>query len=81
MEGLNEETNDEGAENDDVVVETPPNQQAQEVNEPPTPDMGQTRPKRTVKPNPRYSPEVYDVSRVGIKSRTRSRRSVRRAGK
>ena len=80
LEGLNERL-DDGVGNDDVVIETPPNQQTQEVNEPPTPSLAQTRPRRTAKPNPKYSPEVYDVSHVGIKSRTRSRRSVRRAGK
>ena len=79
LEGLNEQP-DDGVEYNNVVAGTPLNQQVQEVNEPATPDMGQTRPKRTRKPNPKYSPEVYDVSHVGIKSRTRSRRSVRRAG-
>ena len=78
LEGLNEQL-DDGVGNDDVVIETPPNLQTQEVNEPPTPNMGQTRPRRTAKPNPKYSPEIYDVSYIGVKSRTRSRRSVRRA--
>ena len=32
-----------------------------------------------VKPNPKYSPEGYDLSYVGIKSRTRNRKSIRRA--
>ena len=36
------------------------------------------RPKRSPKPNSKYSPEVYDLSYVG--KRTRSRRSIRRAG-
>ena len=78
LQGLNEQPADGGVD-DDVVVETPPTQQTPEVDEPPTPNM--TRPRRATKPNPKYSPEVYDVSHVGIKSRTRSRRSVRRAGK
>ena len=78
LQGLNEQPADGGVDNE-VVVETPPTQQTPEVDEPPTPNM--TRPRRATKPNPKYSPEVYDVSHVGIKSRTRSRRSVRRAGK
>ena len=35
-------------------------------------------PKRSPKPNSKYSPEMYDLSYVG--KRKRSRRSVRRAG-
>jgi hypothetical protein len=41
---------------------------------------GSTRPKRSPKPNPRSSPDDYDLDYVGSKSRTRSRRSIRRAG-
>ena len=37
-----------------------------------------SRPKRSPKPNKKYSPEIYDLSYVG--KRTRSRRSIRRAG-
>ena len=44
------------------------------------PEVGSTRPKRTVKPNVKYSPDVYDLSCVGTKSRLKSRRSIRRAG-
>ena len=79
LEGHNERLDNEVG-NDDVVIETPPNQHIQEVNEPPTPDMGQTRPRRTAKPNPKYSPDTYDLSYVGVKSRVRSRRSIRRTG-
>ena len=43
-------------------------------------DIDPPRPKRKVKPNPKYSPDVYDLSYVGIKSRLRSRRSIRRTG-
>ena len=78
LEGLQEHPAD-GVVGDDVIVETPPTRQTTEVDVPPTPNM--TRPRRITKPNPKYSPEVYDVSHVGIRSRTRSRRSVRRAGK
>ena len=46
----------------------------------PEPEVGSTRPRRTVKPNPKYSSDVYDLSYVGHKSRHRSRRSIRRAG-
>jgi hypothetical protein len=42
------------------------------------PNEGSTRPKRSPKPNPKYSPNDYDLSYVGHKSWTRSRRS--RAG-
>ena len=37
-----------------------------------------SRPKRSPKPNKKYSPEIYDLSYVG--KRKRSRRSIRRAG-
>ena len=37
----------------------------------------QARPRRIPKPNPKYSPEVYDLSYVGV--RKRSRKSIRRA--
>ena len=40
-------------------------------------DAGQARPRRSPKPNPKYSPEVYDLSYVGV--RKRSRKSIRRA--
>jgi hypothetical protein len=40
-------------------------------------DGGQDRPRRSPKPNPKYSPEVYDLSYVGV--RKRSRKSIRRA--
>ena len=80
LEGLNERL-DDGVEPDEVDTETPPDQPIQEVNEPPSPSLAQTRPRRIPKPNPKYSPDTYDLSYVGVKSRTRSRRSVRRAGK
>ena len=38
------------------------------------------RPRRSPKPNPKYSPEVYDLDYVGSR-RKRSRRSIRRAAK
>jgi hypothetical protein len=41
---------------------------------------GPTRPKRSLKPNPRYSPDDYDLNCVSSKPRTKSRRSIRRAG-
>jgi hypothetical protein len=44
------------------------------------PNGGTARPTRSPKPNPKYSPDDYDLSYVGNKSRTRSRRSIRRAG-
>ena len=40
-------------------------------------EAGQARPRRSPKPNPKYSPEVYDLSYVGV--RKRSRKSIRRA--
>ena len=43
-------------------------------------DDGSTRPKRSPKPNPKYSPDDYDLNYMGSKLRTRSRRSIRRAG-
>ena len=39
---------------------------------------GQQRPRRAATPNPKYNPEVFDLSYVG--ARKRSRRSIRRAG-
>ena len=51
----------------------PPEQPVPEVSDPP-------RPRRNVKPNSKYSPDVYDLSYVGSKPRLRSRRSIRRAG-
>ena len=44
------------------------------------PNEGSTRPKRSPKPNPKYSSDDYDLNYVGSKSRTRSQRSIRRAG-
>jgi hypothetical protein len=41
---------------------------------------GSTRPKRSPKPNPKYIADDYDLNYMGGKSRTRSRRSIRRAG-
>jgi len=66
---------------DDVDIEMPPDQPIQEVNEPPSPSLAQTRPRRIPKPNPKYSPDTYDLKYVGVNSRTRSRRSVRREEK
>ena len=40
-------------------------------------DGGDDRPKRSSKPNPKYNPDVYDLSYVGV--RKRSRRSIHRA--
>ena len=40
---------------------------------------GQTRPRRSPKPNSKYNPEVFDLSYVGV--RKRSRKSIRRAGR
>ena len=39
-----------------------------------------TRPKRSPKPNPRYSPDDYNLNCVSGKPRTKSRRSIRRVG-
>ena len=36
--------------------------------------------KKMIKPNPKYSPDDYDLSYVGSTPRKRSRRSIRRAG-
>jgi hypothetical protein len=52
----------------------------EDVTEAPEPNEGSTRPKRSPKPNPKYSPDDYDLNYVGSKSRPRSRRSIRRAG-
>jgi hypothetical protein len=41
---------------------------------------GPTRPKRSPKPNPRYSPDDCDLNCVSGKPRTKSQRSIRRAG-
>ena len=57
---------------EEPVQTNQPNQLVHDINPP--------RPKRKVKPNPKYSPDVYDLSYVGIKSRLRSRRSIRRTG-
>ena len=40
---------------------------------------GHDRPRRSPKPNPKYSHEVYDLSYIGV--RKRSRKSIRRADK
>ena len=44
------------------------------------PVTDQPRPRRSPKPNPKYSPEVYDLRYVGAVPRVKSRRSIRRAG-
>ena len=44
------------------------------------PNEGSTRPKRSPKPNPKYSSDDYDLNYAGSKLRTKSRRSIRRAG-
>ncbi len=66
------------------VTEMPPEQSVETVTEsvvePTNPKLDHSRPRRTAKPNPKYSPEIYDVSYVGTTPRTRSRRSIRRAG-
>jgi hypothetical protein len=41
------------------------------------PEAVVTRPRRSVKPNPKYSPDTYDLNYIKI--RKRSRRSVRRS--
>ena len=67
-------TNDaEEHQEEHVQVRAPPEQPVPEVGDPP-------RPRRNVKPNSKYSPDVYDLSYVGSKPRLRSRRSIRRAG-
>ena len=43
-------------------------------------DDGSTRPRRSPKPNSRYSPDDYNLNCVSGKPRTKSRRSIRRAG-
>ena len=74
---------------DEVVIDThdaeeqPPHQEEQvpvTTPEHPVPDVNLPRPRRNIKPNLKYSPEVYDLSYVGIKPRLRSRRSIRRTG-
>ena len=52
----------------------------EDVTEVVEPNEGSTRPKRSPKPNPKYSSDDYDLNYVGSKSRTRSQRSIRRAG-
>jgi hypothetical protein len=42
-------------------------------------DEGSTRPRRSPKPNPRYSPDVYDLNCLKGKPRTKSRKNIRRA--
>ena len=64
----------------DAAQEQAPPVQVEKKAENPEPEVGSTRPRRTVKPNPKYSSDVYDLSYVGHKSRHRSRRSIRRAG-
>lgn len=63
----------------DVIDDQVPPVQVETVAEDPEPAVGSTRSRSNVKPNPKYSPEVYDLSYVGIKSRTRNRKSIRRA--
>ena len=75
-----QEYQDEMVENDEVAIEMAPEQLAQPVTELPNPVLDQPRPRRNAKPNSKYSPEVYDLSYVGGKQRTRSRRSIRRTG-
>ena len=74
----------EGVVDDLAVKEVPTNReqpvQVETVTELPVPDVGQTRHKRIARPNPKYSPDVYDLSYVGVRPRLRSRRSIRRAG-
>ena len=43
------------------------------------PGVGYTRPRRPPKPNPKYNPEVFDLSYVGV--RKRSKKSIRRVGR
>jgi hypothetical protein len=50
----------------------------EDVTEVQEPNGGSTRPKRS--PNPKYSSDDYDLNYVVSKLRTRSRRSIRRAG-
>ena len=64
----------------DAAQEQAPPVQVEKKAENPEPEVGSTRPRRTVKPNSKYSSDVYDLSYVGQKSRHRSRRSIRRAG-
>jgi hypothetical protein len=52
----------------------------EDVTEALEPNEGSTRSKRKPKPNPKYSSDEYDLNYVGSKSRTKSRRSIRRAG-
>ena len=62
---------------DEVVIDThdaedQPRHQEEQV------DVTLPRPRRNIKPNLKYSPEVYDLNYVGIKLRLRSRRSIQR---
>ena len=52
----------------DVVEEQPPPVQVEVEVGNPEPEVGSTRPRRTVKPNFKYSPDVNDLSYVGSKS-------------
>ena len=65
-----------------IVVDVPAGQllPAQTETELAAPVIDQPRPRRSPKPNPKYSSEVYDLSYVGAVPRVRSRRSIRRAG-
>jgi len=67
---------------DNIDVDVPAGQllPAQPEAELAAPVIDQPRPKRSPKPNPKYSSEVYDLSYVGAVPRVRSRRSIRRAG-
>ena len=63
--------------------EQPPHQEEQVPGTTPeqlVPDENLSRPRRTVKPSLKYSPDVYELSYVGTKPRLRSRRTIRRAG-
>jgi hypothetical protein len=52
----------------------------EDVTEAQEPNDGSTRPKRSPNPNSKYSSDDYDLNYVGSKSRTKNRRSIRRAG-
>ena len=68
---------DEELEGTQDVIEAPL-EMDQQIPDPVPVVEGGSRPKRSPKPNQKYSPEIYDLSYVG--KRTRSRRSIRRAG-
>ena len=68
---------DDDYEGTQQVIEAPP-EMNNHIPDPVLNVEGGSRPKRSPKPNHKYSPEIYDLSYVG--NRTRSRRSIRRAG-